>query len=121
LAKVTLGSVRRIVNSLPEAVEQDHHGIPSFRIKGRIFATFVGSLPPEHHASPVRIVELVEENPQFYREIWWGRRLSCAQLDLSLSRIQLVEALLTEAYIYKKAARKKQKSERGYSDKKRLT
>jgi YjbR len=113
LAKVTLGSVRRIVNSLPEAVEQDHHGIPSFRIKGRIFATLWDPSRLNIMLSPVRIVELVEENPQFCREIWWGRRLSCVQLDLLLSRIQLVEALLTEAYIYKKAPRKKQKSERG--------
>jgi len=62
--------------------------------------------------SPVRIVELVEENPQYCREIWWGRRLSCVQLDLSLAKVQLVEALLTEAYTYKKTPRKKQKSER---------
>ncbi len=25
--------------ALPESVEQDHHGMPSFRVRGRIFAT----------------------------------------------------------------------------------
>ena len=59
--------------------------------------------------SPVRIVELVEENPQICKEIWWGRRLSCIQLDLSLTKVQLLDALLTEAYTYKKTPRKKQK------------
>jgi hypothetical protein len=31
--------VRRLALALPEAVEADHHGRPSFRVAGRIFAT----------------------------------------------------------------------------------
>jgi hypothetical protein len=30
---------RQLALSLPEAVEQDHHGPPSFRVAGKIFAT----------------------------------------------------------------------------------
>ena len=30
---------RQLALALPEAVEQDHHGRPSFRIAGKIFAT----------------------------------------------------------------------------------
>ena len=30
---------RRLALALPEAVEQDHHGRPSFRVAGKIFAT----------------------------------------------------------------------------------
>jgi len=30
---------RALALSLPEAVEQDHHGRPSFRVDGKIFAT----------------------------------------------------------------------------------
>ena len=30
---------RALALSLPEAVEQDHHGRPSFRVGGKIFAT----------------------------------------------------------------------------------
>ena len=36
---VTGDEVRRIALALPEAVEQDHHGRPSFRVGGKIFAT----------------------------------------------------------------------------------
>jgi hypothetical protein len=36
---VTDASARRAALSLPDAVEMDHHGRPSFRVKGRIFAT----------------------------------------------------------------------------------
>lgn len=31
--------IRRLALALPEVVEQDHHGRPSFRVAGRIFAT----------------------------------------------------------------------------------
>ena len=36
---VTADEARALALSLPEAVEQDHHGRPSFRVGGRIFAT----------------------------------------------------------------------------------
>ena len=36
---VDLETARQIALSLPEAIEQDHHGRPSFRANGRIFAT----------------------------------------------------------------------------------
>jgi hypothetical protein len=32
-------AVRKIALRFPEAVEQDHFGNPSFRVRGRIFAT----------------------------------------------------------------------------------
>lgn len=31
--------IRRMALSLPESLEQDHHGIPSFRVGGKIFCT----------------------------------------------------------------------------------
>jgi hypothetical protein len=31
--------VRRLALALPEAVEMDHHGAPSFRVRGKIFCT----------------------------------------------------------------------------------
>ena len=36
---VTTAEARTLALKLPEAVEQDHHGRPSFRVGGRIFAT----------------------------------------------------------------------------------
>ena len=35
----TVTDARRLALALPEAVEQDHHGRPSFRVGGKIFAT----------------------------------------------------------------------------------
>jgi hypothetical protein len=41
IATVTVSpaEARAVALSLPEAVEQDHHGRPSFRVGGKIFAT----------------------------------------------------------------------------------
>ena len=36
---MTSEEARRLALALPEAVEQDHHGRPSFRVGGKIFAT----------------------------------------------------------------------------------
>jgi hypothetical protein len=36
---IAIRDVRALALSLPEACEQDHHGIPSFRVRGKIFAT----------------------------------------------------------------------------------
>src|SRR6201993_4314694 len=40
---VTVDEARALALSLPEAVEQDHHGKPSFRVGGKIFATLWGA------------------------------------------------------------------------------
>ncbi|HEY3796982.1 MAG TPA: MmcQ/YjbR family DNA-binding protein [Caulobacteraceae bacterium] len=37
MASVAL--IRRLALAMPEAVEADHHGIPSFRVRGKIFCT----------------------------------------------------------------------------------
>jgi hypothetical protein len=34
-----LSDVRRLALGLPDAVEMDHHGAPSFRVRGKIFCT----------------------------------------------------------------------------------
>jgi hypothetical protein len=36
---MTPDDIRRIALSFPDAMEADHHGMPSFRVGGKIFAT----------------------------------------------------------------------------------
>lgn len=36
---MTPDDARALALALPDAVEQDHHGKPSFRVRGKIFAT----------------------------------------------------------------------------------
>ncbi len=60
---VSLKRARALALSLPEATEQDHHAMSSFRVRGRIFAT----VPDAEHIrvmlSEEEITAAVTENP----------------------------------------------------------
>jgi hypothetical protein len=51
----TPDDIRRLALALPEAVEADHHGMPSFRVRGKIFSTL-------HLAHPRIMVKLDPED-----------------------------------------------------------
>jgi hypothetical protein len=97
----TESEVRRIALDLPGAIEQDHHGFPSFRVRGHIFAT----LP-----DPGRLRAMLDEpgirtaaadHPDSCAEFYWGKRLTCVEIDLALADAGLVRALLTDAWEHK--------------------
>jgi hypothetical protein len=84
--------------TLPEAVEQDHHGMRSFRIRGRIFAT----VPDDDHLRVMvdegEIHAAVAEDPEAFAEFWWGKRLSCVVVDLRAAPPDQVREMLTDAW-----------------------
>jgi hypothetical protein len=95
---VTDTVARQLALALPGTVEQDHHGFPSFRVAGRIFAT----LP-----SPDRLRAMLDGHgirsaavkwPQSCREFYWGKRLTCVEIDLDNADEPLVRDLLAEAW-----------------------
>ena len=81
--------IRRLALSLPEAVEQDHHGFPSFRVAGKIFATLRGG-PPRLMVKldPEDQHNLAEAHPESVAPVpgGWGRQGS------TFVRYDLVEA-----------------------------
>jgi hypothetical protein len=90
--------VRSIALGLPETVEQDHHGRPSFRVAGKIFAT----LWDENHMNVMLdrdgILTAVQTEPGACAELWWGQRLSAVSVDLRGARAKLVADLLNDAW-----------------------
>jgi hypothetical protein len=84
--------------SLPEALEQDHHGIPSFRVHGRIFAT----VPDDDHLRIMvdegEIRAAVSDDPGAFEAFWWGSRLAALVVDLRRAPPDHVRELLTEAW-----------------------
>jgi hypothetical protein len=90
--------VREIALSLPEAVEQDHHGRPSFRVGGRIFAT----LWDERHVNVMLdepgIRTAVQARPDACEEVWWGRRLSAVRIAIARVDDALLRELLTDGW-----------------------
>jgi YjbR len=89
---------RRLALSLPETIEQDHHGRPSFRIAGRIFAT----LWDEDHMNVMvdepGILTAVQSHPEVCAEVWWGKRLAAVRVTLSATDPALLADLLADAH-----------------------
>jgi len=73
----THADIRAMALALPEAVEADHHGFPSFRVAGKIFCTLredrprlMVKLTPEHQHNFVETYpEAIEPVPGY-----WGRK-----------------------------------------------
>jgi hypothetical protein len=98
---VSVEQLRSLALTLPETTEQDHFGTPSFRVRGKIFAT----VPDDDHVR-VRVDEseiraTVAEDPVVFHEFYWGQRLACLVVDLADVDPDRLRELLTEAWLGK--------------------
>lgn len=95
---IAADEVRRLALSHPEAYEADHHGLPSFRVTTKIFAT----LPDDEHLHVMvgedEIRALARDRPAVYQEVWWGKRLTCVRVNLDEADRAEVAELLTDAW-----------------------
>jgi hypothetical protein len=95
---VRIGTVRRFALSLPGVSEQSHHGIPSFRVANRIFAT----VPDNRHlhvmVGPDEKDLALGAAPGACEELWWGKRLAGVRVNLAVADIDLLAVLLSEAW-----------------------
>lgn len=90
--------LRRLALALPEVVEQDHHGRPSFRVAGRIFATLWDETHMNVMLDEAGIRTAVENEPAVCEELWWGKRLRGAHVDLARVDPELASELLADAW-----------------------
>ena len=90
--------MRRIALALADATEQDHHGFPSFRVGGRIFAT----LPDEAHLNVMLeegdVHAMVAMHWSACEALWWGKRLRGVQVNLAAATPRVVGELLEDAW-----------------------
>ena len=98
LGVVSRDQVRQLALALPEVVEQDHHGRPSFRVAGRIFATLWDQQHINVLLDEAGVRTTVEARPDVSEKFWWGSRLRAAQVDLALADEQLIRELLADAW-----------------------
>ncbi|HEY2769382.1 MAG TPA: MmcQ/YjbR family DNA-binding protein [Solirubrobacteraceae bacterium] len=94
---------RRIALTLPDVVEQDHHGRPSFRVRNRIFATL---WDPEHMNVMLDgpgILSAVQSHPGICTEVHWGKRLAATRVELRRADEALLQELLEDAWEHKRA------------------
>lgn len=74
---------RELALALPGSEERDHHGRPSFRVGGRIFATLWDAGHMNVMLEEAGIRTYVERDPAVYSEVWWGRRLAAVRVALA--------------------------------------
>ena len=89
---------RALALSLPEAVEQDHHGRPSFRVGGKIFATLWSEERMNVMLDESGVLTAVETAPDACQEVWWGKRLAAVGVTLAQVDPEFLRELLTDAW-----------------------
>jgi hypothetical protein len=90
--------IRRLALSFPQAIEATHHGMASFRVAGKIFAT----VPDDDHirvmADEDEIRAVTTEDPSSYSELYWGGRLACVVVDIRAAGMDRIFELLRCAW-----------------------
>jgi SAM-dependent methyltransferase len=95
---VSPDEARAVALSLPEAVEQDHHGRPSFRVGGKIFATLWSDERMNVMLDEGGILTAIDTAPGACEQVWWGKRLAAVGITLSRVDRQVLGELLTDAW-----------------------
>ena len=98
-------TVRRLALSLPEAAEEPHHDMTSFRVRGKIFAT----VPPEGDRVHIFIATddvaaYCAEFPGLVDELLWGAKVRGCRLHLAAASATLARELLVEAWRHRAPA-----------------
>jgi hypothetical protein len=83
---------------LPEVVELDHHGRPSFRVGGKIFATLWDDERMNVMLDEGGILTAVESAPDVCEQVWWGKRLAAVGVMLARADRDLLGELLADAW-----------------------
>lgn len=95
---LSVAQARALALALPEAVEQDHHGRPSFRVAGKIFATLWDAEHMNVMLDEPGIRTAVQTMPDVCSEVWWGKRLSAVRVALPRAERELLCDLLADAW-----------------------
>jgi hypothetical protein len=95
---MTVDQVRELALALPDVTEQGHWGNPSFRIRGRIFAT----VPDAEHVNvmidPFDVDAVVREHPDTCEELLWGKEVKGVRVSLPNAASGMIQALLQSAW-----------------------
>jgi hypothetical protein len=91
-------TARKIALSFPEAVEQDHFGNPSFRVRGRIFATVPDGTHLNVMIEPFDVDAVVRAEPESCAELLWGKEVRGVRVSLPKASPAMVDELLRVAW-----------------------
>jgi hypothetical protein len=103
---VTVDTARSLALAHPETSELPHHGLPSFRVRGRIFATIPDGTHMNVMPGEAAIRAVAATRPADCAERWWGRRLAALTINLEATDVEFVREMLQEAWHHKAALRR---------------
>jgi hypothetical protein len=91
--------VRAFALALPEATEEPHFDMDSFRVRGKIFVT----VPPDGTSLHVFVGEeetaaCVAEDPAAFETLRWGQRVSGVRVHLAAAPPERVRELIEDAW-----------------------
>jgi hypothetical protein len=95
---ISVDEARQIALRLPETTEQDHHGRPSFRVAGKIFATLWDAEHMNVMLDEPGILTATQRDPEKFSEVRWGKRLAAVRVDLIRADPDSLADLLTDAW-----------------------
>ena len=95
---VTYAAARRLALSFPEATEEPHFDLGSFRVRGKIFVTV-----PDRQHFRVFVDEhesraAAAEDPDAFERLWWGKKLSGLSVTLAAVERDRLAELLDDAW-----------------------
>ena len=94
----TPAQARAIALALPGAQERDHHGRPSFRVGGRIFATMWDSEHMNVMLDEPGIRTYAAREGDVFEAVQWGKRLAAVRVRLAGIEADELRDLLTDAW-----------------------
>lgn len=99
---MTLEQIRSYALALPEATEEAHFKLTSFRVRGKIFAT----APPDGEHLHLFVGEEERElalatTPQFTEKLFWGKQVAGLRVILALADARVVLPLVSNAWARK--------------------
>lgn len=94
----SIDQARALALALPGALERDHHGRPSFRVDGRVFATLWDGAHMNVMVEEDAVRTYVQRDPSVYEEVWWGSRLAAVRVTLAGAAERDLGELLADAW-----------------------
>jgi hypothetical protein len=96
--RVKISEVRRLALLLPEATEEPHHHLSSFRVQGKIFAT----VAPDGSFINVFVDDeqrdlMVTVDPKAYESLTWGKT-AYLHVHVAAAQARDMKALLRAAW-----------------------
>lgn len=101
---VSTDEARSLALSLPGVVELDHHGRPSFRIRGKIIATLRDEGRMNVMLDEGGILTAVDAAPEACEKVRWGKRLAAVAVILARTDREFLAELLEDAWEQKAPA-----------------